>query len=219
MGGLVARTMQLQRRDDWNRMMKVNGARILMLGTPNDGSWAPMQVLSGDDTFGNMLTVVGAPFRGHETRQLIAQFPGLLQLQAGLLDDLGKQERWKALAEEDLAAFRANSVWHRLPLQLDQFKWGIPSQQVLDRAVSLRRNLDKQRDTDLGAFAENLLLVVGKAGIHAVRLRARHRGTRLPRRTGPGRRARDAAERAASRRGDLDARLRARRASTAERGV
>ena len=62
--------------DTWDRMMKVTGARILMLGTPNDGSWAPMQVLSGDDTFGNMLTVVGAPFRGYETRQLIAQFPG-----------------------------------------------------------------------------------------------------------------------------------------------
>jgi hypothetical protein len=41
-----------------------------------------MQVLSGDDTFGNLLTFVGAPFRGQETRQLIAQFPGLLQLQA-----------------------------------------------------------------------------------------------------------------------------------------
>ena len=92
MGGLVARTMQLQRRAVWDRMLKVNGARILMLGTPNDGSWAPMQVLTGDDTFGNMLTVVGAPFRGHQTRQLIAQFPGLLQLQAGLLEDLGKQD-------------------------------------------------------------------------------------------------------------------------------
>jgi hypothetical protein len=34
-----------------------------MLGTPNDGSWAPMQVMTGDDSFGNMLTVVGAPFR------------------------------------------------------------------------------------------------------------------------------------------------------------
>jgi tetratricopeptide (TPR) repeat protein len=165
MGGLVARTMQLERRDIWDRMMKVNGARILMLGTPNEGSWAPMQMLSGDDTFGNMVTVVGAPFRSHDLRQLIAQFPGLLQLQAGLLDDLGKQEKWKALADEDLAAFRANSVWHRLPLQLDQFKWGIPSQQVLTRAISLRRNLDKQRDKDLGAFTDNLLLVVGKAAV------------------------------------------------------
>ena len=163
MGGLVVRTMQLQRRAVWDRMLKVNAARILMLGTPNDGSWAPMQILSGDDTFGNMLTVVGAPFRDHQIRQLIAQFPGLLQLQAGLLDDLGKHDTWKALAEEDIAAIRAHSMWHLLPLQLDQFRWGIPSQRVLDRAVSLRRNLDKQRDTDLSVFAGKLLMVVGNA--------------------------------------------------------
>ena len=165
MGGLVARTMQLERPETWNRMMKVDGARILMLGTPNEGSWAPMQMLSGDDTFGNMVTVIGAPFRTHDVRQLVAQFPGLLQLQAGLLGDLGKEETWQALADEDLAAFRANSVWHHLPLQLDQFKWGVPSQKVLDRAISLRRDLDNQRDKDLGAFTEQLLLVVGKAAL------------------------------------------------------
>ena len=37
-------------------MLARDGARVLMLGTPNGGSWAPMQVLSGDDTFGNMLS-------------------------------------------------------------------------------------------------------------------------------------------------------------------
>jgi triacylglycerol esterase/lipase EstA (alpha/beta hydrolase family) len=163
MGGLVARAMHLVRDKSWTRMMEMDGARILMLGTPNDGSWAPMQVISGDDTFGNTLTAIGAPFRGNETRQLIAQFPGLIQLQAGLLGDLGKQATWKALADADLAAVRAGNIWHHLPLQLAQLEWGIPSQAVLDRAVSLRRNLDRQRDTDLGRFAGRLLLVVGKA--------------------------------------------------------
>ena len=55
MGGLVARTMQLERPETWERMMARDGARLLMLGTPNGGSWAPMQMLSGDDTFGNAL--------------------------------------------------------------------------------------------------------------------------------------------------------------------
>jgi hypothetical protein len=32
-----------------------------MLGIPYDGSWAPMQVLSGDDNFGQVLTALGAP--------------------------------------------------------------------------------------------------------------------------------------------------------------
>ena len=38
MGGLVARAMQLERKDLWKRMLAVEGARVLMLGTPNGGS-------------------------------------------------------------------------------------------------------------------------------------------------------------------------------------
>ena len=53
-----------------------------MLGTPNAGSWAPMQVLSGDDDFGNTLIAFGAPFQDHSARQMMAQFPGFIQLQA-----------------------------------------------------------------------------------------------------------------------------------------
>jgi tetratricopeptide (TPR) repeat protein len=163
MGGLVARAMQIVAPPTWDRMMKSDGARILMLGTPNGGSWTPMQVLSGDDTFGNLLFNVGAPFSGNASRQLIANFPGFIQLQAGLLNGLGAEKTWRNLAESDLEAMRAHSKWHSLPLQLAQFEWGIPPQAVLDDAVKFRRALEKQRDKDLAAFADKLLLVVGKA--------------------------------------------------------
>ncbi len=63
MGGLVARTMQLERPETWRRMMSRPGGRLLMLGTPNGGSWAPMQTLSGDDTFGNTLVAFGGAVR------------------------------------------------------------------------------------------------------------------------------------------------------------
>src|SRR4029453_1537586 len=86
MGGLLLRTMQLERPKVWRRMMARAGARVLMLGTPNGGSWAPMQVLSGDDTFGNALGAVGAPFKDQDARQLMAGFPGFIQLQAALVD-------------------------------------------------------------------------------------------------------------------------------------
>lgn len=165
MGGLVARTMQIVDPRTWDRMMKSEGARILMLGTPNGGSWTPMQVLSGDDTFGNLLINVGAPFTGNASRQLIANFPGFIQLQAGLLNGLGAEKTWKDLAESDLEAIRARSKWHSLPIQLAQFEWGIPPQAVLDDAVKFRRALDKQRDKDLATFAEKILLVVGKAAV------------------------------------------------------
>jgi tetratricopeptide (TPR) repeat protein len=163
MGGLVARTMQIVSRGTWDRMMDSDGGRILMLGTPNGGSWAPMQVLSGDDTFGNLLINVGSPFGGNAARKLIANFPGILQLQAGLLDGLGTETTWKELAEADVEAMCRHSPWHGLPLQLAQLEWGIPAQSVLDEAVELRRALDRQRDTDLASFAHKLLLVVGKA--------------------------------------------------------
>jgi hypothetical protein len=163
MGGLLARAMQLVDPTTWNRMIQSDGARILMLGTPNGGSWTPMQVLSGDDSFGNLLINVGAPFSSNETRQLIADFPGFIQLQAGLLDGLDKESAWRDLAKSDLDAIRARSTWHNLALQLAQFQWGIPPQAVLDDAAELRRRLDKQRDEDLVAWADRLLLVVGKA--------------------------------------------------------
>jgi CHAT domain/Lecithin:cholesterol acyltransferase len=166
MGGLVVRTMQIVEPDLWKLAMARDGARVLMLGTPNGGSWAPMQVLSGDDTFGNTLVAFGAPFGDHKARQLMARLPGFLQLQAALVDDQRKLElesTWQRLADEDLAAVRQFNWWHSGEAQLNTYRWGVPPQGVLDQAVALRRKLDAQRDKQLAGFADKLLLVVGKA--------------------------------------------------------
>ncbi len=166
MGGVLARTMQLERPKVWQRMMARPGARLLMLGTPNGGSWAPMQVLSGDDTFGNSLVAFGAPFQDGSARALMARFPGFIQLQAALLDNklaLDKHATWQALADEDLKRVREHSWWHHEGLQLEAYTWGVPPQDVLDRAVALRKRLDAQVTRDLPAFKDKLMLVVGKA--------------------------------------------------------
>ncbi|MFT3759773.1 CHAT domain-containing protein [Thauera sp.] len=173
MGGLLVRTMMLECPDVWQRVCLHQGGRLLMLGTPNGGSWAPMQVLTGDDTFGNFLSGVGAPFRDHEARQTMAQFPGFLQLQAGLTDPqlaLSKTDTWEKLAQEDLERVRQASWWHRiwgsepaLGPQLAAYKWGIPSKEVLDQAAGLRQRLDEQRDKDLQRWADRMLLVVGRS--------------------------------------------------------
>ncbi|HSM21240.1 MAG TPA: hypothetical protein VK876_03410, partial [Rubrivivax sp.] len=76
MGGIVARTMQLERPEVWQRLMAHPDARLVMLGTPNGGSWAPMQVLSGDDTFGNVLAAFGSPLRDRQAREIMAGMPG-----------------------------------------------------------------------------------------------------------------------------------------------
>ncbi len=168
MGGLVARTMQLERPDVWKRMMSHPAARMVMLGTPNGGSWAPMQVLSGDDTFGNTLIAFGAPFHDHVARQLMAGLPGFIQLQAGLVDAklaLDRQATWQKLADDDLDRVRAFNSWHRNTIQLDAYAWGVPPQEVIDCAVALRKRLDAQRESALAddILKGKMLLVAGQA--------------------------------------------------------
>ncbi len=166
MGGLVARTMQLERPEVWERLMQLPGSRFLMLGTPNGGSWAPMQTLSGDDTFGNTLVAFGAPFQDGAARTMMAQFPGFIQLQTALTDPtdtLGRAERWEELARADHEAMRDFNWWHQDDRQASIYHWGIPKQAVLDQAIALRARLDRQRDNDLARFPGRILLVLGQA--------------------------------------------------------
>ncbi|MEP7298742.1 MAG: hypothetical protein ABI702_21365, partial [Burkholderiales bacterium] len=165
MGGLVARTMRLERPKTWARMMAVDGARFLMLGTPNGGSWAPMQTLSGDDTFGNALVAFGSIFDNGGARKMMAGMPGFIQLQADLLDPaqgLDKAGTWQKLADDDMAVLKARSIWHDEGAQRTIYEWGAPPQKVLDQAVALRQRLDAQVPT-LAGEAAKILLVVGHA--------------------------------------------------------
>jgi hypothetical protein len=159
-GGLVARAMQLESPKVWDRMMWHPAARLLLLGTPNDGLWAPMQVLSGDDTLGGVLG--GALTETVSARGRLAAFPGFLQLQADLYG-LASSKAWEALAEPDRERVRQGTPWHSEALQREAYRWGLPPQDVLDRAVALRRRLDAQRDQDLERFRSKLAVVVGQA--------------------------------------------------------
>jgi hypothetical protein len=168
MGGLVARTVQLVRPDVWDRLMAHAGARLVMLGTPNGGSYAPMQVLSGDDTFGNALAAFGSPLADRKARQIMAAMPGFIQLQADLLDaqlGLSSAATWSRLAEDDYKRSQQNNWWHRSAGEAMEaaYRWGVPPQAVLDQALALRRRLDAQRERDLARFADRLALVVGRA--------------------------------------------------------
>jgi pimeloyl-ACP methyl ester carboxylesterase len=168
MGGVVARTLQLERPQTWARLMQHPDARLLMLGTPNGGSWAPMQVLSGDDTFGNALAAFGSPLRDRQARQLMAEMPGFIQLQARLLDPalaLDQHATWKQIAEDDLKRVQDNNWWHRSAGETQEaaYEWGVPPQHVLNQARALRVRLDAQLTSELPKFADKLLLVVGRA--------------------------------------------------------
>ena len=166
MGALVARTLRLQRRETWDRMMRREGARFLMLGPPNGGSWAPMQMLTGDDGFGNALVAFGALFRNAQARKVLAGLPGLLQLQAGLNDpqlQLRLESTWQKLADADIAALTRYNAWHQPDAQQAVYGWSAPPQEVLERAAALRSRLDEQLQ-GLHADASRMAVVVGRAG-------------------------------------------------------
>jgi hypothetical protein len=166
MGGLVVRAMAVVRPTTWQRMLFRDGARVLFLGTPHAGSWSPMQTLSGDDTFGNTLAAAGSLYDDALARRTMAGMPGFLQLQAGLLDEtlgLDRAETWAALADEDLERLAERSLFHGEGPMRTIHRWGAPPQDVLDRAVALRRALDVQAEALSAGEAARIAIVVGDA--------------------------------------------------------
>jgi tetratricopeptide (TPR) repeat protein len=173
MGGLLARTVQIVEPKTWQRLMAHTDARLVTLGTPHGGSWAPMQVLSGDDGFGNTLAALGSPFANRKARDLMAAMPGFLQLQAGLLDPalgLDQMTTWEKLASDDFAREQEKNWWRNSAGEMLEavYRWGVPPQKVLDQAKALRIQLDAQMTgvlkTDAGKFAQ----VLGRARLTAV---------------------------------------------------
>lgn len=145
MGGLLAQAVAMAAPATWARVFAHPQARLLMLGTPLAGSWAPMQALSGDDPFANaVLALGGGLLHQHRARQVLAGMPGPMHLQAGLLDPalgLDRESTWRALATQDLATVTETNRWHRDEAQLAPYRWGIPPQAVLDEAVAWQRRL------------------------------------------------------------------------------
>jgi hypothetical protein len=168
-GGLLVRALPWTASAIWRRFAEAPGSRALLLGPPNGGTWLPMQLLTGDETLGNLLPSAARPFATAAVRQMFAGFPGLLQLQADVTDrktGLAKTATWKALAAADMRMLQS-SAWHDLPIQRDPQQWGIPPQSVLDAAAAFRRRLDGQQRGDLGGPADLLVMVTGKAPLTA----------------------------------------------------
>ncbi len=180
MGGLLLRTMQIVAPEVWQRVMAPADARLVMLGVPHGGSWAPMQVLSGDDGLGNMFAVVGSAFANARARQSMSAMPGFMQLQAGLLDPqlaLDQETTWRRLADEDFARAQEKSWWHQPASDMmgALFAWGVPPQDVLNQARALREQLDAQLgvqldepDHVLKPQANKLVQVLGRAPLTPV---------------------------------------------------
>jgi tetratricopeptide (TPR) repeat protein len=160
MGGLLVRAMHMNHAKVWKAMMSTEGARIVMLGTPNAGSWTPIQALSGDETFGNVFASTGPLFGDAAIRDTLAGMPGFVQLQAGLLDpkaNIDSPAGWTALEEIQKAALRNASGWH-----LPRTTWSVPPQQLLSDAKVFWRALEEGL-AELANDKDKITLVLGAA--------------------------------------------------------
>lgn len=164
-GGLIVRAVQLARDEVWRAWLSQAESRLLLLGAPTAGFWAPMQLMSGDETLSGALTLGSLPGREGHARQAFATFPGVVQLQAGLLDKtlkLSRRATWMRLATADARAVLDVSRWHDAKAQRDVAEWGIPSQRLLDDAVRLHKRLHAQRRRVLSALAGRAAVVLGR---------------------------------------------------------
>jgi pimeloyl-ACP methyl ester carboxylesterase len=102
MGGLVARAMIAQKPEVWRRMTAHDGARLVMLGTPNGGSYEIVRLLTGYASTLQHLALLDFTRNWAELLQVIVRFPGVLEL---LPTDNGFQYFgpgiWQELKETD----------------------------------------------------------------------------------------------------------------------
>lgn len=94
MGGLVVRAMIAARPDLWDRVCERDGARLLMLGTPNRGSHDIVEALLGTSTTVQQLALLDLTRDWAGIVDIVATFPGVLELLPSDADFL-KVARWQ----------------------------------------------------------------------------------------------------------------------------
>jgi len=105
MGGLVARAMIRRHPDLWDSLRltvdgTATGGRLVMLGTPNRGSFAPVLAFTGRDPKVKLLAALDPRLSRHDVVKVLTTFPGLYQMlpfaSAGLIgvDELFEAATW-----------------------------------------------------------------------------------------------------------------------------
>ncbi len=110
MGGLVARAMIAERPDLWRRML-ARGGRLVMLGTPNRGSWEIVRLLVSQAETLKQLALIDVTKDRAALLAIIREFPGVLEL-----------------LPEDRRDFLSNGIWRSLRDHDDAEQWDLPGQ-------------------------------------------------------------------------------------------
>jgi pimeloyl-ACP methyl ester carboxylesterase len=110
MGGLVARAMIAERPDLWQRIL-ARGGRLVMLGTPNRGSWEIVRLLVAQASTLKQLALLDVTKDRQGLLAIIHDFPGVLEL-----------------LPEDRRDFFSDGIWRRLRAHDEDEEWSLPGQ-------------------------------------------------------------------------------------------
>ncbi len=80
MGGVVFRGMAAESPDVWDRMKSREGSRVLMLGTPNRGSWSIPRIFARQDRLIKTLAAADLRHDHDELLDVLRRFQGMLEL-------------------------------------------------------------------------------------------------------------------------------------------
>lgn len=80
MGGLVARAMMSQCAQTWEDMCNRAGSRVLMLGTPNRGSYSIPRIFARQERLIRMLALADLRHDQDQLLNTVRKFPGVLEL-------------------------------------------------------------------------------------------------------------------------------------------
>ena len=139
MGGLVARALIAQHPRVWERMKAIAGCRLLMLGTPNAGSFETVRWLVGQNATLGRLAFLDFAHSRDEILKIISRFPGLLELlPAGGLRDFSRPGLWQDLRTESSGS------------------WPLPQEKDL---LAIRKTWDTVRSSPIDT--ERMLYVAG----------------------------------------------------------
>ncbi|MET0963127.1 MAG: CHAT domain-containing protein [Noviherbaspirillum sp.] len=141
MGGLVVRACAAKRRGVMDMLMQREGARLIMLGTPNQGAWSMVENLLGKGSTLRTLIRLDLRHDMQEVLDIVARFRGPLALlpRPGFRDMFqGQPDGGGDYALQDSA------TWAAFKERVRDFWFGdhrsaLPSQQALDEASWLWR--------------------------------------------------------------------------------
>jgi CHAT domain-containing protein len=158
MGGLVTRAMAAAEPALWDEFLGRDGARFVMLGTPNQGSHLMVEMLIGKgDTLRKLTMLQGGDLQ--DTLDLVAGFRGALQLlpRPGFrdggtpIDDYLREPVWRDLKPKVFDFWFGN------------FRVAVPPQAVCDEARALWHLPEFRSPRVPGGHPDKVIYICGKA--------------------------------------------------------